>query len=98
MRREQKGSVENGTRAKRAPISLTFLLSPHFPRVLNAKLLLAALIFRSARLGMLATQARMEIPTINITVFLAFQVSDKPFPKLLDVTASLCTQKKKGSI
>ena len=35
-----------------------FLLSPHFPRFLNAILLLAALLFRSARTRMLATQAR----------------------------------------
>ena len=39
------------------PLPSPFLLSPHFPRVLNAKLLLAALLSRSARTGTLATQA-----------------------------------------
>ena len=41
----------------RSKFRASFFLSPHFPRVLNAKLLLAALLFRSARTGTLATQA-----------------------------------------
>ena len=45
------------------------LLSPHFPRVLNAKLLLAALLFRSARTGTLATQATWCIEMCSDTVF-----------------------------
>ena len=69
MRREQKGSVENGTRAKRAPISLTFLLSPHFPRVPNAKTPFRAPIFRSACTGKLATQGN-ELITAGFCYFL----------------------------
>ena len=60
--REKNGastkSAKNGARAKRSRV----LLSPHFPRVPNVKLLLAAsrgLIFRSARTGTLATQPNM---------------------------------------
>ena len=49
-----------------------FLLSPHFPRVLNAKLLLAALLFRSASTGTLATQARPHVkPRIQLIFELA---------------------------
>ena len=51
-----------------------FLLSPHFPRVLNAKLLLAALLFRSASTGKLATQAILEsLPVLRL--------SDSALPK-----------------
>ena len=47
----------------RSKFRASFFLSPHFPRVLNAKLLLAALLFRSARTGTLATQARGISPS-----------------------------------
>ena len=56
MGREQKA---------RAPPS-SFLLSPHFPRVLNAKRLLAALYF--ARTGMLATQASQVLNSVEAAV------------------------------
>ena len=49
MGREQKAHAENGTRAKRS--------TPHFPHVMNAKTPSHGPIFRSARMGMLATQA-----------------------------------------
>ena len=61
------GENKKGRRPSRQPS--TFLLSPHFPRVPNAKTPFRAPIFRSACTGKLATQGN-ELITAGFCYFL----------------------------